>query len=243
MFCSSCGTELPDGSKFCTKCGSSTGEGDSPSQVPAEQGQGEAPAPGSPNPAAVGQSGTTGYAPPAAEGTGSGGKTKKLITRGTFLGLAALFGAKLFAVALKKYAPKESNGGSSGAQGNSLEQVLRSNNQYDDFISQMQNTCFSEYSQLYGLSDADASVVGNVLKAEMVSSVSSRDADARQLRANFEQTNLSQSAMSEAKSSIASFESQFGVTGLSLQMLIYYADGTLCGGVEATSSSYREVSG
>lgn len=242
MFCSSCGTELPDGSKFCTKCGSSTGEGDSPSQAPAEQGQGETPAPGSPNPAAVGQSGTTGYAPPAAEGTGSGGKTKKLITRGTFLGLAALFGAKLFAVALKKYAPKESNGGSSGAQGNSLEQVLRSNNQYDDFISQIQSS-LSEYSQIYGLTNADVSVVGNVLKVEMVSSVSSRDADARQLRANFEQEELSQSAVSEEKSSIASFESQFGITGLSSQLLLYYADGSLCGGVEATSSSCREVNG
>ena len=243
MFCSSCGTELPDGSKFCTKCGSSTGEGDSPSQGPLDQGQEETPVQGSSNPATVGQPGTTGYAPPAAEGTGSGGKPKKLITRGTFLGLAALLGGKLFFKLVEKNTPKQSNGGSSGAQGNTLEQVLRSNNQYDSFISEFQNSFLSEYSQLYGLTDADVSVVGNVLKAKLVSSVSSRDANARQLRANFEQEVLSQGAMSEEKSSIASFESQFGITGLSSQSLLYYADGTLCGGVEATSSSCREVTG
>ncbi len=66
----------------------------------------------------------------------------------------------------------------------------------------------------------------------MTSSVGSSDADAATLRSNFETLILTDETIEDFASSLEQVEVEYGVSGTSEVIALYYADGSLCGSLE-----------
>ncbi|WP_455137241.1 zinc ribbon domain-containing protein [Thermophilibacter sp.] len=241
MFCPNCGAQVPDGSKFCTSCGSTLGAA-APAPAPAP-----APTP-APAPAPSDQQ----LAVVEEKPRGGRGKTVAIVVLAVLLLAAVAFIVWQFVI-------PQVTGSQSAAQQPAqtqpadpdatadpddtaddpnadtlvpssdvtLESYLRDAGQYDTMCDTMVETLSSTAGD--ALLDADASIEGNTLVLSMTMNVPSSDGTVAQRMLD---TFLDEGIVDQMASVCEQLETAADLSGITWYLDFYASDGTSIGYVE-----------
>lgn len=242
MFCPNCGARVPDGSKFCTSCGSALGVA---APVPTS-----APAP-TPEPTPPDQQ----LAVVEEKARGGRGKTVAIVVLAVLLLAAVAFIVWRFVI-------PQATGSQGTAQqpaqdqpadpddpadpdsdvlvpsaGDTLESFLRDAGQYDTMCDTMVETLSSTAGD--ALLDADASIEGNTLVLSMTMNVPSSDGTVAQRMLD---TFLDEDIVGKMASVCEQLETAADVSGVTWYLDFYASDGTSIGYVEYGSEGVVDYS-
>lgn len=202
MFCPTCGSQVPDGTKFCPNCG-----------------------------AAVGQAANAGVSPAPQPATSKKepGKVRKPLFGS--MGIGGIIVLILVTQVIKQGA-RQITSAPDTTEPTAAEQTQTtpdpSDSTTDGWAISIEQQLTEAYGEVLMLSDCQASVDGSNVRFVLTSAIGSADPDAPELANRFNREILNGFANISVEK-IRESEQEYGSSGVTFYVALYYADGTVCG--------------